>query len=579
MQCLRFLFLCPFLLAPGQAAPQAAPSVPQFTDVTAAAGLEFRNWYGNDDAVTLIESTGTGAAFFDYDDDGNLDLYIVNGGLGFDGPRFVRFSRDVAPPFDGRAPRNGLFRNQGNGTFVDVAAEAGVARTGWGAGCVAGDYDNDDDRDLFITYYGPNVFYRNDGDGSFADVSAQTGTDHGAYGSACAFGDYDNDGDLDLFAGNYIQFDPATTMLPGERRGDKVAVTRGVVMVPAPELFDGEPDLLYRNDGDGTFVDVTAAAGLNRELGRALGALFWDYDDDGDQDLYVANDTSPNFLYTNRGDGGFDEEGVRLGIAHDANGISEGSMGVAVGDIDNDGDQDLVVANYEAQAASLYRNEAGLNFTNVSFESGVALTTIIPVQWGTVLLDYDRDGDSDLFMANGHITAALERYYPESRYAQRNQFFRNDGHTFVDVSTRVGEAARMMRSSRGTAAGDYDNDGDEDLFVVNKNDLPNLLRNDTAADNHWLVVRTRGARSNRDGIGAKVRIVTGGRQQVREVRAGSSYLSHNSLSILFGLGSAAAVDTLQIRWPAGTTQTFANVEGDRALTVLEGHGIVPAGRP
>ena len=547
--------------------------------MTAAAGLEFRNWYGNDDAITLLESTGTSPAFFDYDDDGYLDLYIVNGDPGLHGPRFERFPRDVPPPADGRPPRNGLFRNQGDGTFVNVAAAAGVAKTGWGAGCVAGDYDNDGDRDLYVTYYGPNVFFRNEGDGTFADVSAQTGTDHGAYGSACAFGDIDNDGDLDLFAGNYIQFDPATAVLPGERRGDMVALTRGVVMVAAPELHDGEADLLYRNESDGTFSDVTAAAGLNRELGRALGALFWDFDEDGDQDLYVANDVSRNFLYTNRGDGTFDEDGVSLGVAFDLDGNPQGSMGVSAGDIDNDGDQDLVVANYEAQAAALYRNEGGRSFTNVAFDAGIALPTIMHVQWGTALLDYDRDGDCDLFMANGHISAALERYYPESKYAQRNQIFRNDGNRFVDVSARAGKVMRMARSSRGVATGDYDNDGDEDLFVVNKNELPNLLRNDTDDENHWLMVRTRGTQSNRDGIGAKVRIVAGGRQQIKEVRAGAGYLSHSSLWVFFGLGSALAADTLQIRWPAGSTQAFAHVAADRALTVREGEGIVATGRP
>ncbi len=554
----------------------ATASLPRFTDVTSAAGLEFRNWYGNDNTVTILETTGSGAAFFDYDDDGNLDLYIVNGGLGFEGPRFEGFPRDVAPPAAGTAPRNALFRNRGDGSFVDVTAKAGVGRAGWGAGCVAGDYDNDNDRDLYVTYWGPNQFYENEGDGTFADVSARSGTDHSGYGAACAFGDYDNDGDLDLFAGNYVEFDPETTILPGERRGDKIAVTRDVITTAAPELFDPEPDVLYRNEGDGTFADVSAEAGINRELGRALGAVFWDYDGDGDQDLYVANDSSPNFLYTNNGDGTFAEDGARSGVAYDMDGGAEGSMGVAAGDIDNDGDEDLVVANYEVQTASLHRNDGGGAFTNISLNWGVSRTTIMPVQWGTILLDYDRDGDSDLFMANGHITAAFEKHYPQFKYGQRNQLFRNDGDTFVDVSATSGEAMRTARSSRGTAVGDYDNDGDEDLFVVNKNDLPNLLRNDSVNDNHWLTVRTRGIRSNRDGVGARVRVVTGGSAQMREVRAGSSYLSHNSLCVFFGLGAETVVDTLQIRWPSGHTETIADVEGNRAVTVREGDGITSA---
>ena len=390
----------------------------------------------------------------------------------------------------------------------------------------------------------PNLLFANQGNGTFAETGALAGVADDGYGTACAFGDYDNDGDLDLFAGNYVVFDPETTLLPGEQRGGFFGGQRGIASVASPEAFAGQPDVLYRNDGNGAFADVSTGAGLNAVLGKTLGATFLDWNDDGDLDLYVANDATPNFLYTNQGDGTFAEEALALGVAYDADGRPEGSMGLAAGDWDNDGDLDLAVSNYEGQTATLHRND-GRAFANMSFAAGVARTTLMPLQWGTAFFDWDRDGDLDLFIANGHVTAALEDYFPQSSYAQQNNLFRNDGAAFVDLSAQAGPGLQIVKSSRGTAVGDYDNDGDEDLFVVNKNDVPTLLRNDTASDNHWLTVRTLGRTSNRDGIGARVRLVVGDQQQLREVAAGSSYLSHNSLWLTFGLGPSAAVDTLR----------------------------------
>ena len=552
---------------------------PRFTDATQAAGLAFRNWYGNNNALTILETTGSGAAFFDFDNDGLLDLYIVNGGLGFDGPRYADLPRDVLPPANGEIPRNALFRNQGDGTFADISQQAGVGASGWGVGCVVGDYDNDGDGDLYITYYGSNRLFANQGDGTFTDISQQAGVDDGRYGTACAFGDWDNDGDLDLFAGNYVAFDPATTLLPGEQRDGFFGGQRGIASVASPEAFAAEPDILYRNQGDSTFEDISQQAGLNQTLGKTLGATFIDWNDDGAVDLYVANDATPNFLYTNQGDGTFAEEALALGVAYDGDGQAEGSMGLAAGDWDNDGDLDLAVSNYEGQTATLHRND-GASFSNISFAAGVARTTLMPLQWGTALFDWDRDGDLDLFIANGHVTAALEDFFPQSSYAQRNNLFRNDGGTFpdgdprfVDVSARAGPGLQLVKSSRGTAVGDYDSDGDEDLFVVDKNEIPTLLRNDTAVEHHWLAVRTLGVASNRDGIGARMRLVAGGQQQLREVNAGSNYLSHNSLWITFGLGQRTLADTLEIRWPSGQLDQYTQVAGDRFIRVEEGKGM------
>ena len=554
---------------------------PHFTDATQAAGLAFRNWYGNNNALTILETTGSGAAFFDFDNDSLLDLYIVNGGLGFDGPRYVDLPRDVLPPANGETPRNALFRNQGDGTFADISQQAGVGISGWGVGCAVGDYDNDGDGDLYITYYGSNRLFANQGDGTFADISQQAGVDDGRYGTACAFGDWDNDGDLDLFSGNYVAFDPATALLPGEQRDGLFGGQRGIASVASPEAFAAEPDILYRNRGDSTFEDISQQTELNQALGKTLGAIFLDWNDDGDLDLYVANDATPNFLYTNQGDGTFAEEALALGVAYDDDGQVEGSMGLAAGDWDNDGDLDLAVSNYEGQTATLHRND-GASFSNISFAAGVARTTLMPLQWGTVLFDWDRDSDLDLFIANGHVTAALEDFFPQSSYAQRNNLFRNDGVTspngnfrFVDVSAQAGPGLQLVKSSRGTAIGDYDNDGDEDLFVVNKNDIPTLLRNDTTVEHHWLAVRTLGITSNRDGVGARIRLVAGDQQQLREINAGSNYLSYNSPWITFGLGQRAFADTLEIRWPSGQLDQYTQVAGDRFIRVEEGNGMTP----
>ena len=542
---------------------------PHFVDVTTEAGLAFRNWYGDSFAKTLLETTGTGAAFCDFDDDGDLDVYLVNGLVGFEHPRIKPLAHDQVPPADGSTPRNGMFRNKGDGTFTEVTEAAGVGHSGWGGGCVCGDYDNDGDRDLFISYWGPNVLYRNEGNGTFTDVSAAAGVDDARYGLGAAFGDYDSDGLLDLFVTNYTEFSLDTVVLPGERKGTVFGAMRGVPAMAPPEDHVPEEDILYRNRGDGTFEDVSSRVGVRAGAPqRGMSAVFLDMDDDGDQDIFVANDAGPNNLYVNDGRSAFSDQAAVLEVAHDIDGTNQGSMGIAPGDFDQDGRLDLVVTNYEAQTTTVHGNRGGY-FADLSYDGGIAAPTIMPVQWGVVAFDYDLDGDEDLYIASGHLSTALDDVYPHSSFAQRNQLFRNDGDRFADVTNRAGPGLMQLRSSRGLAAGDYDGDGDEDLLVVNKNDLPSLLRNDTRSGHHWLALRTEGSTSNRDGIGARVRVVAGDTAQTREVRAGASYLSHNSLWLTFGLGDSASADSIVVRWPSGKVQRFAQVAADRVWYIGE----------
>ncbi len=555
----------------------AVASGPTFVEMSHQAGVDVRSWSGDEDTKSILETTGSGAAFYDADGDGDLDLYVVNGKVAIEHDRYRPLSHDVSPPEDLSTVHNTLLENTGDGRFEDISFASGTAHSGWGQGCVSADYDNDGDADLFVTNFGPNLLYRANGDGTYAEVAAEADVHGDEYSTAAAFADYDNDGDVDLFVGNYVDLDMSTAVLPGE---GKWGITRGIPSSPPPEAFDGQPDMLYRNQGDGTWVEASASAGLNVRRGKALGALFWDYDGDGDQDLYVANDAMANFLYTNGGGGTFTEEGLLLGVAYSEGGVVGGSMGVAAGDYDGDDLPDLLVTNYEGQTATLYHNEAGY-FADLSFPAGIGLRTLNPLQWGALFLDYDNDGDKDVFLANGHITAGLERDYPQSRYGQRNQLFRNDGGHFIEVTDDAGEGLQIAKSSRGAASGDYDGDGDVDVFVVNRNDTPSLLRNEAGNRNHWLEIRVEGTRSNRDGIGAKIRVVCDNVSQTRELRAGSSYLSSHSPWLSFGLGPCDKVEEVTIRWASGGVETFRGLAADRTWKIVEGKGITagPETRP
>ena len=540
-----------------------------FTDVTETAGIDFRHIHGGggeNPKRYYIETMGSGVAFFDYDRDGFLDIYAVNG----------QFLTDSATDSVG----NALYRNERDGSFVDVTEQAGVGDRGYGMGVAAGDYDNDGYSDLYVTNYGPNVLYRNKGDGSFSDVTEQAGVGDRLWGVGCAFLDYDNDGDLDLYVANYLIYkmaDADRILKPYLARNVDAPTLMGY---PHPDNFEGAPDLLYRNAGDGTFADVTRESGIYNPDGKGMGMACSDYDDDGDTDIFVANDLTENFLYRNAGDGTFTEEGLIAGVAYDRDGRTQSGMGADFGDYDNDGDFDLFMTDYQAETNPLYHNEGGGFFVDRAFAVGLAIPSLPYVSWGNLFFDFDSDGYRDLFVANGHVLDNAELFDSSSSYHQPNQLFRNAGPNtsgrwhFSDVSSQAGPALQMASPSRGVACGDYDNDGDSDLFVLNSNLPATLLRNDSLHSNHCLMVRTLGVESNRDGIGARVRVVAGDLVQIAEVRSGSSYLSQNDLRLSFGLGSRKRLERIEVLWPSGAMDVVVDQPANRLITIEEGVGLI-----
>ena len=525
----------------------------QFVDVTEAAGITFKHVNGESGRLYYLETMGSGAAFLDYDNDGDLDLYIVNSavlpGLVADTP-----------------PMNVLYRNDTDRGFTDVTGEAGVGHPGYGMGCGTADYDNDGDPDLYVTNFGENVLYRNNGDGTFTDVTvhARVG-DSDKWSSSCAFVDYDHDGNLDLYVVNYLDYDIAED---GEWYD-----TNGRRIYSNPRVYEGVSDTLYRNNGDGTFTDVTQRAGVYNDTGKGLGVTCGDYDNDGRIDIYVANDTTPNFLYRNMGNGTFMDLGVIAGVAYNEDGVAEGGMGVDFGDYDNDGFLDIFVTNFSRETNTLYRNDSNDIFTDATYIAHLGDPSFLKLGFGTKFFDVDNDGDLDLFVANGHVYSIIESQSDTLEYAQTDQLFLNmEGSSFLDVSKRVGAYFSMKRVTRGAAFGDYDNDGDTDIFVVNLNQKAVLLRNDGGNGNNWLKIKTVGVKSNRDGIGARIKVVTRSRTQLREVQAGSSYLSGHDLRLIFGLGTDTKATEVKITWPSGLEQTLAEVEANRFLIITEGVG-------
>ena len=465
-----------------------------------------------------METIGSGAAFFDYDDDGRVDLYVVNGS---DLPGHVSES----------PARNALYHNDGRARFSELGVQQGVADTTYGMGCTVGDYDNDSDDDLFVTNYGPNLLYRNEGPSQqwrFVDVSDRAGVSgERDWSTGCAFADYDLDGDLDLYVANYLKYE-----LEDDTLDEGGGLRRPRRHLP-PTEFPGRRDFLYRNDS-GQFVDVTAAAGLESVSSRDLGAVFLDYDSDGDVDLFQGNDVTPNFLFNNNGDGSFAEVALSAGVAYNESGKPEGTMGVDAADVDGDGHIDLVMTNFQWESNTLYRNQGNGRFADASVVSGIAAPSLDRLAFGINLFDVDADGDRDLFIANGHIDEDIDRFDPAARYGQRDQLFLNEGNgTFTEVTHGAGPGFELRLVGRGSAIADYDDDGDLDVFVVNTNQPAVLLRNDTPRDNHWLALRLRGARSNRNGYGARVVVRSGDLVQVDEVRSASSYLSQDDPPSLF----------------------------------------------
>lgn len=528
-----------------------AQTTVQFVDVTEAAGIAFKHINGESGRLYYLETMGAGAAFLDYDNDNDLDLYIVNSAP------LLGFVTDTPPT-------NSLFRNDGDQGFTDVTAQAGIGHLGYGMGCGTADYDNDGDPDLYVTNFGENVLYRNNADGTFTDVTGQAGVGDGdRWSSSCAFVDYDHDSDLDLYVVNYLDYD---IVEDGEWYD-----TNGRRIYSNPRIYEGVSDTLYRNNGDGTFTDVTQRAGVYNDTGKGLGVTCGDYDNDGRMDIYVANDTTPNFLYRNMGDGTFTDLGVVAGVAYNEEGVAEGGMGVDFGDYNNDGSLDIFVTNFSRETNTLYRNNSNGIFADVTYTAHLGDSTFLKLGFGTKFFDADNDGDLDLFVANGHVYSTVESQSDTIEYAQTDQLLLNmEGFSFRDVSQECGTYFSIKGVSRGAAFGDYDNDGDTDIFVVNLNQKAVLLRNDGGNGNNWLKIKVIGVKSNRDGIGARIRVVTRSHTQIREVQAGSSYLSGHDLRLIFGLGADTEAREVKITWPSGLEQTLTAVEANQFLIVTEG---------
>ncbi|MCC6540024.1 MAG: CRTAC1 family protein [Bryobacterales bacterium] len=533
-------------------AAATAPDV-VFRDIAARAGLTATIHSGGVKKNYVLEVNGSGVCWLDYDGDGWQDLYLVNGA--------------TLAHLQGKAPapsRNYLYRNNGNGTFTDVTLRAGVPGRGWGFGCVAADYDNDGRLDLFLSNFGPNILYRNRGDGTFADVSKPAGIEGGAiWHAGAAFADTDRDGDLDLFVPGYLDFNLRQPEL-------KTCEYRGVkVNACGPLGYAGAPDAFYRNNGDGTFTDATEAAGLaDRKLYFGFQAVFEDFNNDGAPDLFVGNDSNPNYLYRNKGGGTFEEVGASAGAAFSADGKEMSSMGVAVADYDRDGWMDLFVTTFADDNYILFHNDGDGLFTDVSYPSGAGEPTVPYLGWAAFFFDYDNDGWPDLLCANGHVYPEVDGKINET-YRQPLQLLGNlGGGKFAERKQPL--AALPHQPSRGGAYADFDNDGDLDFAISTMDGKPLLLENRGAHQQAWLRVRLEGARSNRMGVGARVRVTpAGGDAQLQTMRAGEGYLSSNDPRLHFGLGAAATTADVEINWPSGLTQTIKSIPVRRELIIRE----------
>ena len=532
---------------------QENPTV-RFENVAQDAGIDFRHQNGATPEKYMPETMSAGGLIFDYDDDGWPDVFLVNGGSFVD----EQLAADA---------RHRLYRNDADGTFTDVTETSKIQNRGFGMGACSADYDNDGWTDLYITSVGANTLYRNGGDGTFVEVTERAGVGSGLWSSSCAFGDVDNDGDVDLYVTNYVDFAVDNNKFCGDRVNEVPAYCH-------PNVYNGLSDVLYRNNGDGSFTDVSRESGIYTTDGKGLGVVFGDYDNDGLIDIYVANDSVPNFMFQNKGDGTFEESAFWAGVAVGSEGRPLAGMGADMADVNGDGLLDVFVTNLDWETHNLYQNLGEGLFADVTFESGVGAATMPFVGFGAVFFDYDNDSDLDLAVANGDVLDNTSYFRDSATYEQRNLLFRNDGTgRFEDVGGMAGPGFALEKVSRALAVGDLDNDGDLDILITNNGQAADLLRNDGGNRNNSLLIRTVGSDSNRDGIGARLKLSVGDKVLLRNVKAGSSYLGQSDVRVHFGLGQASVADRLEIVWPSGAIDVVENIEASQILTVVEGEGV------
>ncbi len=533
----------------------------QFEDVTEGAGLHFQHVLGQpEDKAYILETTGSGVAIFDFDNDGLPDIFFVNGRTWTDDDEE-----------DEPGPTSRLFRNLGDLRFKDVTEPSGLIHTGWGQGVCVGDYDNDGFDDLFVTHYGPDILYRNEAGKRFRDVSAEAGlpTDGRRWGTGCAFIDYDRDGKLDLAVANYVDLDPKTTPPPGESNFCRY---KGLAVLCGPRGLPGESNLLYRNRGGGRFEDVSKSSGFSGPTGRyGLGVLTFDFDDDGWTDIYIAADSTPSMLFRNQGDGTFEDVGLLSGTSLNENGQEQAGMGVSAADFNHDGRLDIVKTNFSDDVPSLYRNDGKGFFTDVSYRAGLGVHTNY-LGWGVSFVDIDHDGWKDIFIVNSHVYPSIDELKSASPYRQKRLVYWNIRNgAFIDVSPGAGSGILTPSSARGAAFGDLNNDGNIEVVINNLDSRPNVLRNRGETKN-WILVKVRGTQSNRNGIGARVVVESGDMSQLDEVRSGGSYMSQNDMRLHFGVGDAEKITRINVRWPGGLDESFGPFDAGQLVVLEEGEG-------
>jgi enediyne biosynthesis protein E4 len=530
--------------------PSATTPGPEFTDITTASGIHFTHFKGNDGVSINLEEFGPGVCVSDFDKDGWQDIYFVNGR--------DRYKRGIAV-------KNALYRNNGNGTFTDVTDSAHVPGTNYGLGCVWGDYDNDGFPDLFVSQFGANVLYHNNGDGTFTDVTAKAGVaglESGHFHAGAVFFDYDRDGKLDLYVGSYVNLGP---------KAQRYCDIGGVKSSCAPAVYPGSPNALYHNNGNGTFTNVTAAAKILQPDGKNLSVGAFDWDNDGWPDLFVANDGQPAYLYQNLHNGKFREMAETAGMAYNTHGQMMASMCISLGDFNNDGWLDLYISDFQKNSDHVWRNSGKGYFDEISDEAGITLATKEVLSFGGGFLDYDNDGWLDIFIGNGHVYPEIEQVSTDTLYKQHNSLFHNEGNSkFTDATVPGGLTAVPPRAARGVALADFDNDGYVDVLVANNGDPPTLLHNNALHKNHFVNFKLVGTKSNRDALGARIKITAGGVTQIREIAGGGSYLSQSDLRANFGLADAASISAVEVAWPSGAHQTFQNVAADHFYEIVEG---------